>query len=68
MNTYNIFEKENSSTILFHAIAENESQIKNLAEQKGFEIEGMTIELERSNIKTEMGKLYQPSITDTLIY
>ena len=55
MNTYNIFEEENYSTILFHAVAEKENQVKELAEQEGFKIEGMTIELIRSNVKNEMG-------------
>lgn len=67
MNTYNIFEQENESTILFHAIAKDKAQVKELAEEAGFDIEGMTIELIRTNVKNEMGRYYQPSILNALV-
>ena len=63
----NIFETENESTILFHAIAENELHVEKLAEEAGFNIEGMIIEKIRSNVKNEMGKQYKPSISSALV-
>jgi len=35
MNTYNIFNPDDPGTILYHAIAESEMQVKELAEQAG---------------------------------
>lgn len=48
VNSYNIFEEEHSSTILYHAIVGDEEEVKKLAMEAGFDIAGMTIELENS--------------------
>ena len=47
MNSYNIYEEKNYSTILYHAIARDVEQVKELASESGIEIEGLTIDLER---------------------
>jgi hypothetical protein len=67
MNTYNLFDKNEPSTILYHAIAENEEQVKELAQDYGFDITGLQIDLERTNVKSELGKEYSPSISNALI-
>ncbi len=67
MNTYNLFDKKEPSTILYHAIAENEEQVKKLAQDNGFDITGLQIDLERKNVKSETGKEYSPSISNALI-
>ena len=51
VNSYNIFEEAHSSTILYHAIAADEEEVKKLAMDAGFDIAGMTIELERTNVE-----------------
>lgn len=67
MNTYNIFDEENYSTILYHVVAESESQVMELAEESGISLEGLTIELERINVKDEMGRPYSPRIEDAIV-
>jgi 3-isopropylmalate dehydratase small subunit len=68
MNTYNIYNENESSTILFHAIAENENQVIELAEEKSIDLTGLTIELEKSNVKNQMGKSYSASISDAIVH
>lgn len=67
MNSYNIFDEENCSTILYHAIARDEKQVRELAEEAGIDLNGLTIDLERMNVKNESGRDYQPKIDDALI-
>jgi len=67
MNTYNIFEQENESTILYHAIARDENHVRELAEDAGFQIEGLSIDLIRANVKDQMGRSYTPRIESALV-
>lgn len=67
MNTYNIFDPKEQSTILFHAIAENEEQVKELANENNISLENMIIELERTNVKDELGRAYEASIRDAIV-
>ena len=64
MNTYNVEEK---GCVLFHAIAESEEQVRELAAQAGYDIEGMDIELERMNVRDELGREYTAKIEDALV-
>ena len=68
MNTYNIFRKNEESTILYHAVARDEAQVRNMAEAENIDIDGMEIELERSNVRTELGREPQACINDALVY
>lgn len=68
MNAYNIYEEQHSSTILYHAIARNEEQVEELAKEAGFNISGMVIELEKENVKDQLGKPYAARIEDALIH
>ncbi len=68
MNAYNIYEEQHSSTILYHAIARDEEHVKELAEEAGFDISGMIIELEKENVKDQLGKPYAARIEDALIH
>lgn len=68
MNSYNIFEEENYSTILYHAIARDEEQVKELAEDAGIDISGLTIELIRTNVTDQLGRPYSARIEDATIY
>lgn len=67
MNSYNIFEKEHYSTILYHAIARDEEQVKELAQEAGISLDGLTVELERENVKDEMGRPYAARIKNAQI-
>lgn len=64
MNTYNVEEK---GCVFFHAIAESEEQVRELAAQAGYDIEGMDIELERMNVRDELGREYAARIEDALV-
>ncbi len=67
MNSYNIYDEEHYSTILYHAIARDEEHVKELAEEAGINLEGLTIDLERNNVKDELGRLYPARIEDAVI-
>ena len=70
MNTYNIFENGNESTILYHSIAEDEQQVRELAEEKGISINlnNMAIELDRTDDRNQLGKSYAAVIEDALVH
>ena len=65
MNSYNIYKKNNEATILYHAIARDEDQVM---EEAGIDMDGLSIELERSNVKDQLGKPLSARIEDALIY
>ena len=46
----------------------DEEQVKELAEQSGIDISELTIELERINVKDELGRPYSARIEDALIH
>ena len=68
MNSYNICEENNEATILYHAIARDEDQVMELAKEAGIDMDGLSIELERSNVKDQLGKPLPARIEDALIY
>lgn len=68
MNSYIIFENGNESTILYHSIAEDEQQVRELAEEKGINLNNMTIELERMDVRNQLGKSYAAVIEDALVH
>lgn len=67
MNSYNIYEEENYSTILYHAIARNVEQIEYLAEEAGIDLEGLTIDLERENVKDQLGRPFSARIESAIV-
>lgn len=67
MNSYNIFEEENYSTILYHAIARDEEQVKELALESNIDLDGLTIDLVRQNVKDELGRPYPAKIEDVRV-
>lgn len=68
MNAYNIFDEEEYSTILFHSIARDEDHVRELAEESGISLDGLTIELERSNVRDELGRPAKPGIFDAIVH
>lgn len=67
MNIYNIYEEKNYSTILYHAIARDVEQVKELASESGIEIEGLTIDLEREKVKDQLGRPYSARIEAAVV-
>lgn len=68
MNAQNIFDENHYETILYHAVAKDEDQVKELAKEKGIDLEGLEIELERTNVKDQLGRDFNPYIEDALVY
>lgn len=68
MNSYNIFEEKHFQTILYHAVAENEEHVRELAKQAKIDLSDLVIELERTNVKDQLGKPFKPYIKDALVY
>lgn len=68
VNTYDIFDENNYSTILYHAIARDEEQVGELAEEAGIDLNGLTIELQRTNVMDELWRPYSAMIEDALIH
>ena len=48
-NSYNIYDKQHEGTILYHAVAKNEEEVRRLAEESGIDLNGLMIEMERKN-------------------
>lgn len=67
MNSYNIYEEENCSTILYHAIAMDEEQVKELAKESGINLDGLIVDLERHNVKDELGRPYSARIENAQV-
>lgn len=67
MNSYNIFEEENYSTILYHAIARDATQVRELAEASDINLEGLTIDVEKFNVKDELGRPYSAKIEKAIV-
>jgi electron transfer flavoprotein alpha subunit len=67
MNTYNLFNEKEPSCILFHAIARDKDHVSELAHEAGIDISTLTIELERQNVKDQLGRSYKPKIEDALV-
>ncbi len=68
MNTYIIFNEAEPSTILYYAIARSEDEVIMLAADNSIDIEGLTIELEGTSAKDQLGRDYSPRITDATVY
>lgn len=64
MNAYNFIEK---GCVFYHVIAESEEQCYELAEGAGLDVAGMELELERMNVRDELGSPYAPKIEDCLV-
>lgn len=63
VNAYNFVE---NGCVFYHVIAESVSQCYELAQGAGYDIKGMTIELERMNVRDELGKPYPPKIEECI--
>lgn len=64
VNAYNFSE---NGCVFYHAIAEDHEQAVLLALQAGFDVVGMDIELEKEDVRDEMGNPYECRIEDALV-
>ena len=64
-NAYNIVDQDGN--ILYHAVAHNFARVNGLAAEKGYDIEDLKIELERSNVRDEMGRPIPEYIDDARV-
>lgn len=71
MNSYNIYDENDryagNVPCLYHAIARDEEQVKELAAKAGVKLDGLTVDLERENVKDELGRPYSPKIESALV-
>ena len=64
VNSYDIHDSKYWSTVIYHALAENEEQVRELAEEAGFDIDGCEIELIRTDVRDELRRPYCPRINE----
>lgn len=66
MNSYNIYDENDRYNgivnVMYHAIARDEEQVRELASEAGYDLSGLTIELERTNVKDELRRPYPAKI------
>lgn len=67
MNSYNLFSNENPATILYHAVAMDTDHVAELAADYCINIENMAIQLEKSNVKDQLGRPLQPFFKTAII-
>lgn len=68
VNSYNVFDENECSTILYHAVARDEDHVKEMAVSEGIDLQGLTIEIARKDVKDELGRPFKPYIQDALIH
>lgn len=68
MNSYDIYEEQHCETILFRAIARDEQHVRELAKEAGIDLTGITIKLDKKNVRDQLGRPYDPSIWEALVY
>lgn len=64
MNTYNFKQK---GCVFYHAIASSEERAIELAMNAGYDIEDLEVELERKNVRDELGRPYKEGIQDAMV-
>ena len=70
-NSYVIYDEKNNyngqSFIEYMAYAYSEDQVKEMATEKGIDLTGYTIELNKTNIHDEMGRQYPCKIFSAVV-
>lgn len=66
MNSYNIYDENDRHqgivNVMYHAIAHDEKQVRELASEAGYDLAGLTIDIERENVKDELRRPYSAKI------
>lgn len=53
--------------MFYHAIASSEERAIELAINAGYDIEDLEVELERENVRDELGRSYKEGIQDAMV-
>lgn len=68
MNAYILYDENEPSTILYQAIAHTAEEVIELAFENNINIHCLTIELEKTGVKDQLGRDYEPCIKDALVH
>lgn len=68
VNSYYIYDPEHSVCILWRALASNEDEVRQLAEEAGIDLSGLEIELIRTDVRDQLRRPYSPRIEDAQVY
>lgn len=66
VNAYVIFDESEPATILYHSLASSVDEVIELARDASIDIEGLTIEIERTNVRDQLRRPYDPHIKSAL--
>lgn len=70
MNSYDIYNENDRRqgwvSVLYHAIARDEDHVRELAQEAGYDLSGLTIDLQRRNVRNELGRPYPAKIESAL--
>ena len=68
VNSYNVYNENDRRNgvvpVMYYAIADSEDRVRELAVESGIALDGLTIELERENVRTELGRPYSERIEE----
>ena len=64
MNSYNFVD---GNMVVYHAIAENRDRAIELAKENNLDIEGLEVELERYNVRDQLGRPFSERIEDARV-
>lgn len=68
VNSYDIHDPEHYVCTLWHALASDEDEVRQLAKEAGIDLTGLEIELVRTDVRDELRRPYSPRIEDAQIY
>lgn len=70
VNHYDIYNEEERYngcvTVMYTALASSEEEVRELAEEQGVDLDGLTIELTRRNVRDQLGRPYKPVFEEEL--
>ena len=62
-NSYNVFNKNNYTWVVYHVIASSPEEVIEMLEEQGFDTEYLDVELDKRNVKDEMGRSFAKKIS-----
>lgn len=68
VNSYNIYNPKNYVCVLWHALASDENEVRQLAKDAGIDLDGLEIELIRTDVRDQLRRPYSPRIEDAQVY
>lgn len=68
VNSYNIYDPKNYVCVLWRALASDENEVRQLAKDAGIDLDGLEIELIRTDVRDQLRRPYSPRIEDAQVY